>query len=236
MATFLIAHGAWTGGWFWRKMVQPLRDRGHELIVPTLTGLGEREHLAHANIDLQTHITDVLQVLKYEDIASVVLVGHSYGGMVATGVADRVAPAIAKLIYLDAFVPRHGQCLFDLLPENASARMREAARSAGDGWKVPPNPMPPDTNPSDQAWAVSRRVGQPIRCFEQPLALTHAEPSVPRAYVYCKRAAPGDVFRQFAERARTDPNWQYVELDASHNPHVTMPEELASALDALHGP
>ena len=233
MATFLVAHGAWTGGWFWRKMFRPLREFGHELIVPTLTGLGERQHLANKGIGLDTHISDVLQVMHYEDLANVTLIGHSYGGMVATGVADKAAPRLSGIIYLDAFVPRSRECLLDLLPYEARSSMEEAARTEGDGWKVPPNPMPPDTTVDDANWAVARRVPQPIKTFEQPLELSDVSTSLAKAYIYCKRYAPGNVFRRFSEQAQREPGWNHVELDASHNPHVTVPIELATLLDTL---
>jgi pimeloyl-ACP methyl ester carboxylesterase len=233
MATFLVAHGAWTGEWFWRKMFRPMRDLGHDLIVPTLTGLGERQHLAHRGIGVDTHVADLLQVLQLRDLRDVTLVGHSYGGMVAAGVADKAAGRLKGLIYLDAFVPRSGECLLDLLTEDAKTRMQEAARTGGDGWKVPPNPMPPDTSAEDIAWAVPRRVGQPIRTFQQALELGDASQRLPKTYVYCKRYGPGDVFRNFSEQARREPEWGHVELDASHNPHVTTPNELAALLDVL---
>ncbi len=233
MATFLVAHGAWSAGWAWKKLRPLLRERGHELFTPTHTGLGERSHLARAGIDLDAHIADILAVLHFEDLRELVLIGHSYGGMVATGVADRAPERISKLVYLDAFVPRDGQSLFDLIGEAATARVREAARAQGEGWRVPANPMPPDTAEADLAWAGPRRIMQPLATFEQALRLTGAVERLPRSYVYCTRAGPGDAFRQFAERARTEAGWRYDELDASHNPHITMPETLAALLDRL---
>jgi len=162
MATFLVAHGGWSAGWGWKKMRPLLRARGHELFTPTYTGLGERVHLASPQVELETHIADILGVLQFEDLHNVVLIGHSYGGMVATGVADRAPERLAQLVYLDAFVPRDGQCLFDLLAFETRARMREAAHSVGDGWRVPPIPLPPDTSAEDVAWATPRRVMQPL--------------------------------------------------------------------------
>ena len=132
--TFLVCHGAWGGGWSWKKVHPLMQAAGHRLVTPTYTGLGERAHLANPSIDLDTHITDVLNVIHYEDLRDIVLLGHSYGGMVATGVADRARDRIAQLIYLDAFVPDDGQSLFDL-NEPGRAPMRELAR-AGDGWRV----------------------------------------------------------------------------------------------------
>ena len=125
MATFVVAHGAWSAGWAWKKMRPLLRDKGHELFTPTYTGVGERAHLATPEVGLETHIQDILAVLEAEDLSGIVLVGHSYGGMVATGVADRAASRIAQLIYLDAFVPRSGQSLFDLLTLDARSARSE---------------------------------------------------------------------------------------------------------------
>ena len=233
MTTFVVAHGAWSAGWAWKKMRPRLRAQGHELVAPTYTGLGERVHLAHQGIDLETHIADLLGVLQMEGLREVVLVGHSYGGMVATGVADRAAERIAKLVYLDAFVPRDGQSLFDLQAPETRERMREAVRGAGEGWRLPPNPMPPDTSEADLEWTRPRRFPQPAKTFEQPLRLTGAVESLPRTYIYCRRCRPDDVFRQFAERARREAGWRLFELDASHNPHITIPDELARLLGAI---
>ena len=233
MATFLIAHGAWSAAWAWKKMRPLLQARGHELHIPTYTGLGERAHLASREIGLGSHIADVLGTVECEDLRDVVLVGHSYGGMVATGVADRARTRVRRLVYLDAFVPRDGQSLLDLLPHDMRERMRESAKTTGDGWRVPPNPVPPDTSAADLAWLMPRRVMHPLRAFEEPLRLTGPEGAVPRTYIYCTRIAPGDVFGPFAERARREPGWQYLELEASHSPNVTAPEALAAVLDKL---
>jgi len=148
MATFLVAHGAWSAGWAWKKMRPLLRARGHELVTPTHTGLGERSHLASPEVGLETHIADILAVLEYEDLRGIILIGHSYGGMVATGVADRARDRVAKLVYVDAFAPRDGDSVFSLTPERQAA-MVEAARKEGDGWRMPPSQMPPDTPEAD---------------------------------------------------------------------------------------
>jgi pimeloyl-ACP methyl ester carboxylesterase len=174
-------------------------------------------------------------VLEIEDLRDVLLIGHSYGGMVATGVADRLRERIAQLIYLDAFVPQDGQSLLSLQPPGMRERMVAATHSTGEGWRVPPNPMPPDTAEADLAWARGRRFPQPVKTFEQPLRLSGAEPP-PRSYIYCTRAAPGDVFGQFAARARSEPGWRTFELDASHNPHITMPQTLMELLQEIAGP
>jgi pimeloyl-ACP methyl ester carboxylesterase len=141
VATILLAHGAWSAAWAWKKMRPLMARSGHAFFTPSYTGLGERAHLANPTIDLDTHIEDVLSVLRFEDLHDVVLLGHSYGGMVATGVADRARERIAHVIYLDAFVPKDGQSLFDLVPEPQS-RGQRASAAAGDGWRVQPNPTP----------------------------------------------------------------------------------------------
>lgn len=205
--------------------MRPLfRAAGHDIFTPSYTGLGERAHLTSPDINLDTHIADVLGVLTFEDLRDVVLIGHSYGGMVATGVADRAEGRVARLIYLDAFAPKDGQSLFELAGAETEAKMRQGAAASGDGWKVPSNPMPPDTAPDYAEWAASRRLPQPVRCLEQKLSLS-ARPMPPRGYIYCQRARPDDVFRQFGNRAKAE-GWHYAEMDASHNPHITAPEAL----------
>lgn len=233
MATFLVAHGAWSAGWSWKKMRPILRVRGHSLYTPTYTGLGERNHLAGPEIGLETHVEDILAVFRFEDLRDVYLIGHSYGGMVATAVADREPDRLAHLIYLDAFVPRHGQSLFDLHPAEVRHGLREAAEKEGNGWRVPPNPLPPDTSREDVAWIMPRRVAQPLKSFEEPVSLSGRGRQNPTTYIYCTRPAPGDIFRPFARRARSEPGWRYFELDASHSPHITAPEALAALLDQI---
>ena len=235
MAVFVVAHGAWSGGWSWRKMRPLLRQEGHDLVVPTYTGLGEREHLAHPGINLDTHVADVVNALAFEDLSDVILIGHSYGGMVATGVADRAPDRISRLVYLDAFVPRDGQSLFDLQPPGMQERIRKAAAEAGEGWRVPPNPLPPDTPEADAIWFNARRRPQPIATFERPLALSRPEGRVPRTFIRCARLGPQDTFGPFAERARTETGWTVREMDASHNPHITAPEALAAILCEIAG-
>ena len=232
MKTFLIAHGAWSAGWSWKKMHPLMYAAGYRLITPTYTGLGEGEHLANPSNVLETHIQDLLNVIKYEDLREIVLVGHSYGGMVATAVADRMHDRIEQLIYLDAFVPQDGQALIDLIPLDPKNRMLESVK-AGDGWRVPPNPIPSDTSEADVKWIAERRLPQSFKCFEMPLRLLHGKLTLPRSYVYCTRIAPGDFFRPFAEVAKGGLGWRYYEMDASHSPHITAPEDLAALLDTI---
>jgi pimeloyl-ACP methyl ester carboxylesterase len=229
--TFLVCHGAWSAGWAWKKMHPLMQAAGHRLVTPSYTGLGERAHLANPSVDLETHIEDVLNVIKYEDLHDIVLLGHSYGGMVATGVADRARDRVAQLIYLDAFVPRDGQSLFDL-NESGRAHLQEAAKG-GDGWRVPPLQTPPDTSPADVEWLSARRVHMPIKCFETKLKLQNGEPTLPRSYIYATRITPADTFGQFAKRAKSEAGWRYYAIDASHSPNVTAPEALMALLQRI---
>src|SRR5580698_1691545 len=229
--TFLVCHGAWSAGWAWTKMHPLMNAAGDRLNTPTYTGLGERAQLANPSIDLETHIEDILNVIKYEDISDIVLIGHSYGGMVATGVADRARDRIKQLVYLDAFVPDDGQSLLDL---NQVARQPMLERAgAGDGWRIPPNPTPPDTSQADLAWLTERRVDMPIKCFEMPLRLRHGELTLPRSYIYASRITPADTFGRFVARAKSEPGWRYFEIDASHSPNATAPEALMVLLEKI---
>jgi pimeloyl-ACP methyl ester carboxylesterase len=224
MATFVVAHGAWSAGWAWKKMRPLMQAAGHAFFTPTYTGIGERFHLAGPGIDLDTHITDVVNVLDFEELSDVVLIGHSYGGMVATGIADRARERIAQLVYLDAFVPEDGECLLDLATQGERHR-----DNAVDGWRVPPNPMPPDTPDADVAWAAPKRVFQPIHTLDRPLRLTQGPLTLPRQYILCTRS---EAFRPFAKKAKAA-GWPVHEIDSSHNPHITCPDALMALLDGI---
>jgi pimeloyl-ACP methyl ester carboxylesterase len=231
--TFLIAHGAWSAGWSWKKMHPLMQEAGHRLIVPTYTGLGEREHLASPAVNLETHIQDLLGVIKFEELADIVLVAHSYGGMVATGVVDRVPDRIRQLVYVDAFVPRDRQSLFDLLPADALSQLRQGLMD-GDGWRVPPMPVPADTSEADREWIERFRMPQPLHCFDQPLRLANGDTKIPRAYIKAGKLSPGDPFVQFAERAQQE-GWEFREIDSSHSAQVTAPKALMKLLEGLTG-
>ncbi|HEY7673137.1 MAG TPA: alpha/beta hydrolase [Gammaproteobacteria bacterium] len=223
--TFVVAHGAWSSAWAWKKMRPLLTARGHRLVTPSYTGLGERVHLANPDIDLDTHITDVVNALFYEDLRDVTLIGHSYGGIVATGVADRARDRIVRLIYLDAFVADDGQSLADLTGQGVD-QMRA---NAVDGWLVRPNPLPPDTSLEDVAWAMPRRLNQPIKTLVQPLKLTQGPLTLPRHYILCTKS---ESFRRYADKGKAA-GWAVYELDASHNPHITTPDTLVALLESI---
>lgn len=242
MATFVLVHGAWGGAWEWRRVARVLRARGHEVFTPTLTGLGERAHLARADVDLDTHIEDVLAVLEFEDLTGVVLCGHSSAGMVITGVMDRAPEQITHGVYVDALVPRDGQTLVDLLPAAAAERILGTERS--EDWLVP---MPFRSEelgmaPEDAAWYVSKAVPQPLQTFVQPIALGERWTSVPAfTYIHCTERpdyvtasedddASASFLATFARRAK-ERGWRYREIRSGHDPHITAPEQLATLLE-----
>ena len=204
-----------------------LAAAGHQFLTPTYTGLGERAHLASPKNDLETHIQDIVGVLEFEDLRNVVLLAHSYGGMVATGVSDRAHERVAEIIYLDAFVPENGQALIDFLPQHDRRRLLDSV-NAGDGWRVTPNPIPPDTSDADRAWIAKLRMPQSVKCFEQPIHL-RTKQTLPRTYIQCMRYADRSPFGQFATRARGE-GWPAYELDASHSPNITAPRALMELL------
>jgi pimeloyl-ACP methyl ester carboxylesterase len=234
MATFVLVHGAWHGGWCWRKVTPLLRAAGHEVHAPTLTGLGERAHLASPAVDLELHVRDILATLACEEIREAILVGHSYGGAVATVVADRAAGRVARLVYLDAPIPNDGQCLLDLITPAQAADFHERARQDGDGWRFAPNSPAAlgIDDPVDAAWVGPRLTPQPLATFARPIRLTGAVERVPRAYIFCAPARPGSILARFAEQAR-GAGWAYREVAAGHDAMISAPAATAEALLSL---
>jgi pimeloyl-ACP methyl ester carboxylesterase len=233
MTNFVLVHGAWHGGWCWQRVARRLRAAGHEAYAPTLTGLGERAHLVSRQIDLDAHIEDIVGVLRAEELTDVVLCGHSYGGMVISGVADRVADRIAALVYLDAYVPSDGQSLSSLQLPERRAMLRAAVAERGAGWLMPPIPAVAfAVNDADHAWVDRQCVPHPYACFEQPIRLTGAGDKVAkRTYIQAVGYAPS-AFGALAQRLRGDKSWRVESLPCGHDVMVDMPDELAALLIA----
>ncbi len=239
MATFVFVHPAWLGGWCWKKVGGLLRSAGHEVFAPTLSGLGERAHLASPEVGLTTHIDDVTNVLVFEDLTNVVLVGNSSGGTVITGVADRVPERVAALVYLDAFVPSDGQSTRDLLPTERKSALDGLVETEGHGWLLPRFAPPPwevivrdmwqIIDAADVEWVLPRLRATPYRHFTEALRLRDMElDDVRRVYVRCPRnPAPFDVF---AAVARSSPDWTYREIDAPHIAYITHPNDVSAVL------
>jgi len=210
----------------WSRLAQLLRAQGHEVFTPSMTGIGERVHLASPSVDLSTHVNDVLGTIEYERLSDFALVGHSYGGMVVSAVADRVAEKIRSLVYLDAFVPKDGQSLLDL----ARPEMREKLLAL-QGWQVPPPGPQGITDPQELAWLQSRRNPQPLATMKEKVSLK-GNYKGKRAYIFCSGYSP-TTFAPFGAATKADKAWQYHELPTHHYPQISMPRELAAILTAL---
>ena len=221
--TIVCVHGAWGGGWQFRKVAPLLEEAGHTVYRPTLTGLGERVHLARQDVGLSTHVQDIINVLEFEDLHEVVLVGHSYGGMVITGVADRVPQRIAKLVFVDAIVPEDGESVSGLFSD-AIDKMAVAGGGGAEPWKLVPLWVEPGKpRPVD--------VPQPILTFTESIELGNPE-AAPIPGTFILTTAPGeetDEFDFFADRAR-DRGWQVVEMEGGHNPYWFQPEVFTDIL------
>ena len=223
MAVYVLVHGAWHGGWMWGAVAQELRAAGHEVFTPTLTGSGERVHLASPAIGLDTHILDVLNVFHYENLCNVNLVGWSYGGMVTTGVAEQVPEKIHQLIYLDAFVPESGQSLADVLGPEITAAAGQLAAAYGDGWRVPYYPPGAD-----------RTTDFMLTAAHQPVTMDNPQAAqLARTYVHFAAKPPDDmykgVFERIAARAR-EAGWNCREMATAHEGIFTAPNDVATLL------
>jgi pimeloyl-ACP methyl ester carboxylesterase len=226
----VLVHGAWHGGWCWRYVRDLLEQSRHRVYNPSLTGLGERKHLAHASITLDTHIEDLVSLLEMEDLREVVLVGHSYGGMVVTGAADRAHARIKRLVYLDAFVPENGKCTLDYVVPERAARLREEGERAGSV-TPPPVSLWGLAKPEHIEFVKPREVRHPYRTMAQPIRLENeaALARIPRTFVYCSSPATGS-FDAFAAKYRNDPAWRFHELKTGHDAMILMPEAVADIL------
>ncbi len=246
MATYVCVHGGWHGAWCWEKVVPLFREAGHRLSTPTLTGLGEKAHLLTPEVGVSTHVRDVVEAIQENRLNDVILVGHSYGGMVITGVVDRIPERIGHLVYLDAVVPRDGESMADLAPL-VIKRLRREARSHGDGWRVdPPRELPFGigglygvTQEPDLSWVRSLLRPQSLKTFEEPLHLR--DPDIvskkPRTFIRCAGKGFPKVFRAvmrhlLARRTLTPtaPGWGVRQLPTGHDCMITMPRELTDLL------
>jgi pimeloyl-ACP methyl ester carboxylesterase len=236
MATFVLVHGGGHGGWCYQPVARLLQAQGHTVYAPTLTGLGERSHLLSPAIDLDLHIRDVVALLHYEDLRDVILVGHSYGGMVITGIADRAADRIGKLVYLDAANPVNGQSLVDV-----AGPVINAVRPVGevvDGVELVLLPAPGAgafygvTDPDVVAWMDERLTGHPWQCFAQPLAVTNEDElwAIPEYHIVCTSTLATrdpDLMEQARAAGRL---W---DIDTGHDLMLTEPKWVADTLEAV---
>ena len=227
----VLVHGAYHGGWCWRDLRPLLEAKGHRVYTPTLTGLGERAHLARPEVGLETHVEDILALYRYEDLSDTLLVGHSYGGLVVGMVADRLPERIDTLVYLDALVPKDGMSLIALQAPERVEGWRQAAKASG-GWLIPPPGCAfyGVTDPAQQAWADARCTPQPWKTlFDKAVMSGQAGPVGKTVYIRCQHQTL-DYMEQFAEQARSAPGWDLHFLDSVHDCMITDPDKLAALL------
>ena len=241
MATFVLVHGAWHGGWCYRDTAKALRDAGHTVFTPTHSGVGERSHQSHQSITLETHIRDVCGVIESEELNDVILCGHSYGGMVITGVADRMAGRIKALVYLDAFVPENGDSLISLInkalpPEVAAVFVGGFRASALEGRSGMMQPIPAEVfqiAAANRAWVDRRCVPQALATFDMPALLTGDGAKIAHRLYILADAWDPSPFRHFAAKFDGAPGWRVTKLPSSHDVMVDQPHELARELMTL---
>jgi pimeloyl-ACP methyl ester carboxylesterase len=229
MATFVLVHGAFQGGWVYARVARMLRKAGHEVYTPTLTGLGERSHLANHAINLDTHIQDIVNVFKYEDLTDVILCGHSYGGLVITGVAGEIGDRIRALFYLDAYAPAKGQSLLAITGTEMSLAVLEQA--SGNKGMISPIPSAVfNVNAADAVRVDAMSVPQSLASFVQAVRVgAESVPVANRTYVFAT-ANGGDWFVSTHARLKDDPRWKVRTVASGHNVMLDSPEELASLL------
>ena len=231
--TFLFVHGAWHGGWCWKDTEKALRELGHETHAPTLSGLGELSHLAHPDITPDSHVEDILAVIKWRELDNIVLVGHSYGGLIVTGVASKVPEKIKSLVYLDAFAPEvSGKSIFaDANPERMAAFEAEAANG---NFLVEPDLFDAWTDdPVKKEWLKSMCTPHPIGSFRFGVTLSGRQSEVEsRHYIVCSRNSPSPFQNEF-QRVKAQPGWQTQEIAAKHDAMVEAPQVLATMLHKI---
>jgi pimeloyl-ACP methyl ester carboxylesterase len=230
MSTFVLVHGAWHGSWCWKRVRKALQERGHEVFTPTLTGVGERSHLLSRDVNLDTHTEDVVNLIRWEDLTDIILCGHSYGGCVISGAADRIPDRIASLVYLDAFVLEDGQSLWDALPPEQRAAQVAAMQRAGETWKVPPIPAEAfKVNEKDAAWVNRQCTMQPLATFQQPLKLTGKLNEIENVSYVLATGFETTPFPPFYGRANAR-GWKTHTVPCGHDVMLDMPDELARIL------
>ncbi len=227
--TFVLVHGAWHGGWCWRRVADLLQKRGHKAFTPTMTGLGERSHLIDGRVNLATHVRDIVNVIKWESLNDVVVVGHSYGGMIISGVAEEMREAIGSIVFLDAFVPENG----DSLAAKASQPVRESIAAAVEKGETVMKPVSAAVfrvNEMDRGWVDAMCTPHPLATLTDKITITGARERIAKkAYIRAK-GYPSVPFDGVQERLKADAAWRVYELPCGHDAMVDMPDRLTEIL------
>jgi pimeloyl-ACP methyl ester carboxylesterase len=234
MTTFVLVHGAWHGSWCWKRVRKALQAEGHDVFTPTLTGVAERSHLISPQVNLDTHIADVVNLIRWEELTDVVLCGHSYGGCVITGVADRVPERLRAVVYLDAFILENGQGLHDVLPREVAEGQVRGTNETGDGWRVPAITAEFfRVNTADRAWVDKQCTPQPLATFQQRVRLTNTIPAAKCTHILATgyEFSPFPPFHEIAKRK----GWKTLTIDCGHDVMLDRPADLVTMLrDAGH--
>jgi pimeloyl-ACP methyl ester carboxylesterase len=230
MATFVLVHGAWHGSWCWSRVRRALIGEGHEVFTPTLTGVAERNHTLAPHIDLQHHVDDVANLIRWEDLDSVILCGHSYGGCVISGVADVLPHRIAALVYLDAFLLEDGESVHDLISPEQREMQVGLADEFGEGWRVPPIPAEVfNVNARDREWVDRQCTPQSLATFQQRIQLTEGQSQVLRNHFIYASGWEGSPFTPSYNRAKAR-GWTTSEIACGHEVMLDRPEALTAEL------
>jgi pimeloyl-ACP methyl ester carboxylesterase len=233
MSDIVLVHGAWHGGWCWQRVADQLRALGHRVFAPSLTGLGDRSHLLAAEVDLSTHVLDVTNLIESYDLDGVILCGHSYGGMVISGVADRMPDRIRALVYLDALVPEDGQCMFDTIPAEIAAGFRAQAMD-GDGYSVPPMTAEQfNVNAADAGWMNAKCTNHPLASFTETLHLSGALDRVGRRVYVLASGFDHPGTRVAYDSVREQPGWEAVVMEGGHDLMLDNPAAVTELLASL---
>jgi pimeloyl-ACP methyl ester carboxylesterase len=227
--TFVLVHGAWHGGWCWRRVADRLEGKGHKVFAPTMTGLGERSHLLSKDINLATHVTDIVNMIKWENLHDIVLVGHSYGGNIISGVAEQAHDKIGSIVFLDAFVPDSGTSL----AETASQVVRDAIATATAKGDLTLKPVPAAVfrvNEKDRAWVDAMCTPHPIATFTDKIAVTGARDKIAKKTYIRGTAYPQPTFDKNLAAKKADSSWRTYEVPAGHDVMVDAPDRLAEIL------
>jgi pimeloyl-ACP methyl ester carboxylesterase len=227
--TFVLVHGAWHGGWCWRRVADLLQKQGHKVFTPTMTGLGERSHLLDGKVNLATHITDIVNVIKWEGLRDIVLVGHSYGGCIISGVVEEMGDAIGSIVFLDAFVPENG----DTLATKASQPVREAIAGLVEKGETAMKPVSAAVfrvNEKDRAWVDAMCTPHPVATLTDKITITGARDRIAKKSYIRAKGYPSVPFDGFQERLKANAAWRVYELPCGHDVMVDMPDRLAEIL------
>jgi pimeloyl-ACP methyl ester carboxylesterase len=227
--TFVLVHGAWHGGWCWRRVTDLLELQGHKVFTPTLTGLGERSHLINPTVNASTHVDDVVNVINWENLDDVVLVGHSYGGLAITGVADRIADKISRIVYLDAFMLEDGESVVEKASANTKSIIDKAIEGRQLSLKSPPSSVF-GVGEQDRPWVESKLTPQPTASFSEKVANKGGREKIAKKFYMRAKRYPSPTFDGYLERAKANPGWSTFEFDSGHDVMVVQPQQLAEQL------